>query len=235
MEINSIIVTLSIMFLTNFFGLVYSYLITSKEFLISLKLQSRSYKENILKKRLPLILFNLFTLILVTGLGLYFFSNYIIRDFISINWLFLEVIVVLFVDDIYFYFFHRFMHENRYVYKKIHSIHHRATTPFPSEYLYTHPLEWMGGMPGPFIGMLLLGGISTYSFWALLVIRNLHELDIHSGIKSNIIVKFLPFLGTNEHHDLHHSKFDGNYASTFIFLDKIFKTKIKSKPRFYNY
>ena len=64
MEINSIIVTLSIMLLTNVFGLVYSYLITSKGFLNSSKLQSRSYKEDILKKRLPLILFNLFFLIM---------------------------------------------------------------------------------------------------------------------------------------------------------------------------
>ena len=126
------------------------------------------------------------------------------------------------------------MHENKYIYSKIHKIHHRASTPFPSEYLYTHPLEWMIGMIGPFIGITLLGGVSIYSFWLLLIIRNVHELDIHSGLKSNFLIKKFPFSGTNEHHDLHHSILDGNYASSFTFLDKIFKTDIKIKPKFYN-
>ena len=234
MELTTLIITLSILIVINLLGVFYSYLITIKGFLNPIKLQSRSYKANILKKRLPLILFNLLTLILVTGIGLYFFADYIISDFISLEWIIVEVLFVLFIDDFYFYFFHRFMHENKYIYRKIHSIHHRATTPFPSEYLYTHPLEWMGGMPGPFIGILLLGGVSIYSFWLLLIIRNLHELDIHSGLKSNPLIKYFPFAGTNEHHDLHHSIFDGNYASSFVFLDKVFKTDIKSKPRFYN-
>ena len=234
MELTTLIITLSILIVINLLGIFYSYLITIKGFLNPIKLQSRSYKANILKKRLPLILFNLLTLILVTGIGLYFFADYIISDFISLEWIIVEVLFVLFIDDFYFYFFHRFMHENKYIYRKIHSIHHRATTPFPSEYLYTHPLEWMGGMPGPFIGILLLGGVSICSFWLLLIIRNLHELDIHSGLKSNPLIKYFPFAGTNEHHDLHHSIFDGNYASSFVFLDKVFKTDIKSKPRFYN-
>ena len=234
MELTTLIITLSILIVINLLGIFYSYLITIKGFLNPIKLQSRSYKANILKKRLPLILFNLLTLILVTGIGLYFFADYIISDFISLEWIIVEVLFVLFIDDFYFYFFHRFMHENKYIYRKIHSIHHRATTPFPSEYLYTHPLEWMGGMPGPFIGILLLGGVSIYSFWLLLIIRNLHELDIHSGLKSNPLIKYFPFAGTNEHHDLHHSIFDGNYASSFVLLDKVFKTDIKSKPRFYN-
>ena len=89
-------------------------------------------------------------------------------------------------------------------------------------------------MIGPFIGITVLGGVSVYSFWLLLIIRNIHELDIHSGLKSNFLIKFFPFSGSNEHHDLHHSILDGNYASSFTFLDKIFKTEIKTRPRFYN-
>ncbi len=57
-------------------------------------------------------------------------------------------------------------------------------------------------------------------------IRNLHELDIHSGIKSSKITSFIPFYGSTEHHDLHHSKNKGNYASTFTIWDKVFGTEI---------
>ena len=35
-----------------------------------------------------------------------------------------------------------------------------------------------------------------------------------------------PFYGTNEHHDYHHAKRDGNYSSTFTFWDYIYKTKL---------
>ena len=235
MEVNfNLIITLSILVAINIFGLFYSYLIIDKGFLQSAKLQTRPHKLIFFHQRLPLILFNIFTLLLVTGLGLHFFSDYIIRDFKSLEWCLAEVLIVLLIDDMYFYFYHRLMHQNKYIYRKIHIIHHRATTPFPSEYLYTHPLEWMIGMIGPFIGIAILGGISIYSFWLLLIIRNIHELDIHSGLKSNFLIKLFPFSGSNEHHDLHHSILDGNYASSFTFLDKIFKTEIKTRPRFYN-
>ena len=88
-------------------------------------------------------------------------------------------------------------------------------------------------MIGPFIGIFLLQGVSIYSFWLILIIRNLHELDIHSGLKSSYLTKYFPFSGTNEHHDLHHSILDGNYASSFSFWDKMFKTEISLKPKFY--
>ena len=234
MELTTLITTLSILLIINILGIIYSYLIVNNKILYSIKLQTRPHKIENFYSRVPLIIFNLFILVTVTGLGLYFFSDYIIREYRNFSWTITEVMVVLLIDDVYFYFYHRLMHENKYIYRKIHKIHHRASTPFPSEYLYTHPLEWMIGMIGPFIGIALLGGISIYSFWLLLIIRNVHELDIHSGLKSNFLIKYFPLSGTNEHHDLHHSILDGNYASSFTFLDKLFNTEIKTKPKFYN-
>ena len=234
MELTTLITTLSILLIINILGIIYSYLIVNNKILYTIKLQTRPHKIENFYSRVPLIIFNLFILVTVTGLGLYFFSDYIIREYRNFSWTITEVMVVLLIDDVYFYFYHRLMHENKYIYRKIHKIHHRASTPFPSEYLYTHPLEWMIGMIGPFIGIALLGGISIYSFWLLLIIRNVHELDIHSGLKSNFLIKYFPLSGTNEHHDLHHSILDGNYASSFTFLDKLFNTEIKIKPKFYN-
>ena len=230
---NIIISTLSLMLTINLLGLLYSYLIIKTNIFKRFKLQDRPHKLKNFYNRLPLILFNLFILLSVTGFGLYYMSDYIISSFYSIWRMIFEIIIVLIIDDIFFYLFHRMMHQNRYIYKKIHKIHHRASTPFPSEYLYTHPLEWMTGMIGPFIGIFLLQGVSIYSFWLILIIRNLHELDIHSGLKSSYLTKYFPFSGTNEHHDLHHSILDGNYASSFSFWDKMFKTEISTKPKFY--
>ena len=55
----------------------------------------------------------------------------------------------------------------------------------------------------------------------------MHEIHIHSGIKTLKYLKYMPLYGINEHHDIHHSKRMGNYASTFTFWDILLKTKIK--------
>ena len=102
--------------------------------------------------------------------------------------------------------------------------------PIPMEYIFTHPLEWFLGAIGPFIGLAVIAiffpQINIYAFWAMSALRNLHELDIHSGVKSSKITSAIPFYGTTEHHDLHHSRNKGNYASTFTIWDKVFGTEI---------
>ena len=44
-------------------------------------------------------------------------------------------------------------------------------------------------------------------------------------LKHNFILD--PFYGTNEHHDLHHAKRDGNYSSTFILWVLIMDSRLK--------
>ena len=88
----------------------------------------------------------------------------------------------------------------------------------------------MLGYTGPFIGIISIGvftdSLSVWAFWIYMIVRNIHELDVHSGFKSKL-GKWIPFWGENEHHDIHHEKLDGNYATTFTFWDWIFKTKMK--------
>ena len=128
------------------------------------------------------------------------------------------------IYDLYFYLYHAALH-TKFLYKKIHITHHRSTMPIPMEYIFTHPLEWLFGAIGPFIGLAVIAiffpEINAYALWAMMALRNLHELDIHSGIRSSKIVSAIPFYGTTEHHDLHHSRNQGNYASTFTIWDKV--------------
>ena len=237
-ENNIITSTLILILAINLFGFIYSYLIIKTNFFKKFKIQKRPHKLVNFYKRIPLISFNLIILMLITGFGLHYFSDniYYLSDNIlrDLGIMIFEIFIILMIDDIYFYFWHRLMHENKFLYHKIHKIHHRASTPFPSEYLYTHPIEWMVGMIGPFIAIFLLGGVCVYSLWIVLIIRNLHELDIHSGLKSSYLTKYFPFSGTNEHHDKHHAVLKGNYASAFSFWDKMFKTTIDNNPKFYN-
>ena len=224
---KNIIIACILLICINSYGFIYSYLITKHLFLNSKKIQSKNVDYNTFLGRIPLVLFNITIVIVFNVIGLYFFKDYFIKEFISIPWVFGEVLFVLIIDDLFFYFLHRLMHENKYIYKKIHKIHHRANVIIPIEYLYVHPLEWMSGMIGPFLGMIVIGGISFESYLVYLIIRNFHELHIHSGLKTSLLNKTIPFYGTNEHHDLHHAKRDGNYSSTFILWDLIMDSRLK--------
>ena len=113
------------------------------------------------------------------------------------------------------------MHTNKYILNKIHRIHHRAITPVALEYIYVHPLEWIMGYVGPFLAIFLIilfSPVNIIAFWLYQLIRNIHELDVHSGFKS-VFSKWIPFWGECEHHDLHHKKLNGNYATTFTIWD----------------
>ena len=220
-------ITIILVFLINAFGYIYSYLIVTRKIGSNKQIQPNANRDlEYFKNHRFLFLFNVSILILFVFIGIYFFGDYIIslNSELTILNIILQLFIILIFDDTFFYFLHRLMHENKFIYKKIHKIHHRANSPIPIDYIYVHPLEWMSGFIGPFIGIIIMGGVSIYSFWLYLLVRNFHELSIHSGLKTSF-VKF-PFYGTNEHHDIHHARRDGNYASTFTLWDVLFKTKL---------
>ena len=230
-----IIITLSIAIGCNLFAGLLSYIILYTPILADRRIQGQRYKAGIFWKRFPLIFFNLSLLMLITYIGLYFAEDlfsWTLPD--SSLWmaltLFCQFLILVIIDDAYFYFFHRILHENKMLYQRIHKIHHHAFAPFPLEYIYVHPLEWMGGAGGIPLGLTLIywsqGSISVWAFWIFAAWRNLHEVDIHSGLRSRWSHK-IPLFGTTEHHDQHHrKKSKGNYSSTFTFWDQMLGTAL---------
>ena len=214
---------------SNLFGLLYSMLVLKTDLFKSFRIQSKSYQEAIFRKRMPLFLFNFVILLCVAGAGSYLIYDSIETSFTSLWIIGLQVLFAFIVDDAWFYFFHRWLHENKFMLRHVHSIHHRATTPFPLEYLYAHPLEWMLGMIGVGIGfalILIVMPINIYAIWIFGLLRNLHEIHIHSDLELPFFSN-VPFLSKTKHHDDHHSKLAGNYATTFNWMDRIFKTTFK--------
>lgn len=225
-----ILITIAVVLASNAVGGIYTYLVLYTDWFKKFRLQKRPYKPNIFFQRLPLISLNLLLLIVITCGGLYFVADQFVMERPPLwSWA-LQVLVIFFVDDTWFYFMHRWMHENTYMMRKIHSIHHRAMTPFPLEYIYVHPLEWFLGSFGSFIGLgfvlLLWGNVYAWPFWTYVVLRNLHEIEIHSDLRTFIKI---PVLAPTEHHDLHHARVKGNYASTFRIWDKVFKTELNAE------
>jgi sterol desaturase/sphingolipid hydroxylase (fatty acid hydroxylase superfamily) len=225
-----IIITLAMVTVLNGFGVVLSYWIVLKKPSAN-KLQDRPYTLSTLNGRMPLILFNLATIYAVSYIGLTLFGGFLVME--SIPWwlVFLQCWFISFCDDTYFFFFHRWLHLNKTLYRKIHKIHHKAFSPIPIEYIYVHPLEWMVGAIAPVSGMVIVGlfsgELNFWVFWVYSALRTIHELDIHSGFRSKW-ARFIPLLGHAEHHDLHHAKpHIGNYAATYVFWDRLFGSEIK--------
>ena len=221
--------TVLVLLASNFFGLIYSMLVLKTKIFKSFRIQTKSYDSAIFRKRMPLFIFNFLILLSVAGFGSYLLYESLETAMQPIWLIGSQILFAFIIDDIWFYFFHRWLHENKFMLKNVHSIHHRATTPFPLEYLYAHPLEWMLGMIGVVIAfalILLVMPISVYALWGFGLLRNLHEIHIHSDLELPILSK-LPFLSKTKHHDDHLAKLTGNYASTFNWMDKIFKSTFK--------
>jgi sterol desaturase/sphingolipid hydroxylase (fatty acid hydroxylase superfamily) len=226
-----VLYTLLLIVMCNVLGLIISLLPYHSKFFFSLRIQQdKKISVKDFYRRLPLIGLNVFLMATLSGVVLYFmFPFFEFSLELDLVIILLQVFIILFVDDFFFYGLHRWLHTNKTLLKKVHSIHHRANAPIALDYLYVHPLEWSLGYIGPFIGIVgiaLVGPISIWGFWIYLLIRNLHELDVHSGFRS-FLSPWIPFWGEGEHHDLHHRKPNCNYASTFTLWDTIFKTKSK--------
>ena len=225
---TAILITVAILFCTNLIGYIYTALILHTNLINDYRIQPKEYFAKRFYERFPLILFNISILLGVGIVGIFLLQDFIAFELPTV-WVFTwQLVLILQIDDLYFYFYHSALH-TKFLYKHIHKTHHRSTMPIPMEYIFTHPLEWFFGAIGPFIGLVVIASfseINIYAFWVMSALRNLHELDIHSGIKSSKITSLIPFYGTTEHHDLHHSKNKGNYASTFTLWDKVFGTEI---------
>lgn len=231
---NFVSITLLINLVTIIIGYILSYLIVKKQFMKDQSIQNRRYKDGHLHQRMmPLIVFNLSCLMIVAAIGSWLGQSWFVIETPTLAVFFGQVFTMMLIDDAFFYFLHRAMHESPYLYRKIHRIHHQATQPFPMEYMYVHPLEWSTGSIGVFLGIIvihLVMPINAFAFWTYAAFRALHEITIHSGVKSKF-AQYIPFWGTTEHHDFHHAKIDANYASTFTYWDKIFGTEATKAER----
>ncbi|THU44609.1 hypothetical protein C4D60_Mb02t09170 [Musa balbisiana] len=130
----------------------------------------------------------------------------------------LQVFIAMLVMDTWQYFVHRYMHHNKFLYRHIHSQHHRLVVPYAVGALYNHPLE--GLLLDTFGGAMsfLITGMTPRTavfFFCFAVIKT---IDDHCGLwlPGNIFHMF--FQNNTAYHDIHHqlqgSKY--NYSQPFF-------------------
>jgi sterol desaturase/sphingolipid hydroxylase (fatty acid hydroxylase superfamily) len=131
-------------------------------------------------------------------------------------------------EEIYTYFVHRFIHNNRTLYRFVHKMHHQTRAESFILAFYMSPLEIAIILyPSSSIGLWLcyFYGINHYALELWYIGALYFFLWTHRGISSttddlrSTMAKLMP---DTEHHWTHHQRPNYNFGAHF--LDKLFKT-----------
>lgn len=137
----------------------------------------------------------------------------------------------IFLDDFLYYWVHRYMHQNKWLLKKVHSVHHTIRNPSAIAGNYFHWAELAITAGLALIGPLLLSS-HIYVVYVWFVLRQWQAVDGHCGYEFNWNpITWLPFYKGGRFHDLHHELYKGNYAGFLPLVDRWFGTESKPPSR----
>ncbi|MES2827135.1 MAG: sterol desaturase family protein [Bacteroidota bacterium] len=148
-------------------------------------------------------------------------------DRFGILYLVLSVILALVIHDTYFYWMHRLLHHPK-LFRYAHLTHHKSTNPSPWTSYSFHIIEAV------FEGMVLIVlvmVIPTHRFAIMAFVLMGFIINVYGHLGYEIMPKWFRnswlfgWINTSIHHNLHHSKFNGNYGLYFRFWDRVMGTE----------
>lgn len=120
--------------------------------------------------------------------------------------------------DTWQYFWHRAFHTSRFLYRHVHSIHHRLYCPYAFGALYNHPIEGLvldtcGSVVAQFCSMMSLRQAAF-----LFGFSTLKTIDDHCGYRLwwDPLQAFFP--NNADYHDIHHQAYGikANYSQPYL-------------------
>ena len=136
------------------------------------------------------------------------------------------IVLLIVLQDTYFYWTHRAMHHPR-LYRFFHRVHHRSTSPSPwTAYAFAPGEALVHALFVPLVWLFLpMHEAAVFVFLGFMIVRNvLGHLGMElfsSGFTRG------PFSGwntTTTHHALHHEHFTTNYGLYFTLWDRLMGT-----------
>ena len=134
--------------------------------------------------------------------------------------------IFLFFDDTWFYWIHRLLHHPK-IFKYVHKVHHKSIDVNPFTSLSFHWVEtllltsWI--VPVSMFFPMYVPAFGLIQIWGLL-----------DNLKSHLGYEFFPswwnksigkLMTSSTHHNMHHSKFNGNYGVHFRIWDRLLGTE----------
>ncbi|MCL7039385.1 hypothetical protein MKW94_019409 [Papaver nudicaule] len=130
-----------------------------------------------------------------------------------------QFVIAMFILDTWQYFMHRYMHHNKFLYRHIHSQHHRLVVPYAFGALYNHPVE---GLLLDTIGgalSFLLSGMTPRSSIFFFSFATIKTVDDHCGLWLPGNVFHILFRNNSAYHDVHHQLYGTKYNFSQPFFD----------------
>jgi cholesterol 25-hydroxylase len=135
---------------------------------------------------------------------------------------FWQQVAALLVFDAEYYLWHLIHHRSRWLYRRIHAVHHQFSSPsvWVSEYL--HPWELFS------IGVFtttspMLFGAHPLTVWSFMQFSIIISIDDHCGYDLPLLPhRWLPFWGGSIHHDMHHQRPLTNFEPFLTHWDRMF-------------
>ena len=183
------------------------------------------YQRDFLFSALSVLIFVVFAFLTFRTLRPY---NFIYTDFHSrsLSYYFFTFIVLFFAHDAYFYLIHRIMHWKP-LFRHVHLIHHKSTNPSPWTAYAFHPLEAaLEGAIIPILSFIIPVHITVIGL--LMLFQIIYNVYGHLGYElypKNFQRTWIGrYINTSVAHNLHHSKFHGNYGLYTLIWDRLFGT-----------
>eukprot|EP00850_Spirogloea_muscicola_P002987 SM000011S19165 [mRNA] locus=s11:1232107:1234001:+ [translate_table: standard] len=135
--------------------------------------------------------------------------------------------VAMLVMDTWQYFLHRLFHENKWLYRHLHSWHHRLIVPYAYGALYNHPVE---GLIMDTVGgaiSFLASGMSPRMAVYFFSFATMKTVDDHCGLWLPWNPFQLLFQNNTAYHDIHHQLLGTKYNFSqpfFVFWDRLMGT-----------
>jgi len=135
----------------------------------------------------------------------------------------------MFVIDTWQYALHRSMHVNKFLYKMVHSVHHRLYVPYAFGALYNHPVEgFLLDTMGAFFAESL-AQLSVREAVFLFTVATLKTVDDHCGYQLPWDPLQMFSKNNADYHDIHHQiiGIKSNFSQPFfVHWDTILGTRM---------
>lgn len=192
----------------------------------SKKATSSQFRKEFLYSISSVIVYTSVTLVVLALRKFGYFKFYNSIEEYGWGYLALSVVMILIIQDFYFYWTHRLMH-TRFLFKWVHKVHHESTTPSPwTAYSFSPGEAFIHALIMPIVALLFpVHTLALIIFMTFQIVRNVLG---HSGyeifpnwILSNPVLKWI---NTNTNHDMHHQYFRFNFGLYSTVWDELFGT-----------
>lgn len=142
-------------------------------------------------------------------------------------WIPLSVLISLVIHDTYFYWLHRTIHHPR-LFRAFHLLHHKSVNPSP---LASYSFNLLEGVLEALVLVPILLLVPLHPLSLLVFTTLAFMINVYGHLGYEIAPRWFrhsflfEIFNTSVHHNLHHSRFKGNYGLYFRFWDRLMGTE----------